>query len=269
MQNYLFAHTIIGSDSMHLRIEFENNGTAEFPIHYNHILQGFIYRTIDEKMAAFLHDMGYGNTRKFKLFTFSRLMGSYDIESKSGRIIFKSNISLELASPVDEFCESFANGLFRRSVDLGGNKLDIAGIAIEKQNVNGNEAILETLSPVVAYSTLTKGDGSRYTCYFQPGEKEFEKIAAENLRKKYEAMTGERIEEELCIRCVSGPRLSIIQYKGTIIKGYMGKLKLSGSQRLIQTAVDTGLGSKNSMGFGCVRVVQGNRMICFSESESS
>ena len=66
---------------MHLRIEFENNGAAEFPIHYNHILQGFIYRTIDERMAAFLHDMGYGNTRKFKLFTFSRLMGSYDIES--------------------------------------------------------------------------------------------------------------------------------------------------------------------------------------------
>ena len=34
--------------------------------------------------------------------------------------------------------------------------LDIAGIAIEKQNVNGNEAILETLSPVVIYSTLTR-----------------------------------------------------------------------------------------------------------------
>ena len=246
---------IPGSDGMHLRIEFSNNDRISFPLQYNHILQGFIYRTIDEKMATFLHEMGYGSSRRFKLFTYSRLMGEFDIEPGSNRIVFRKNIFLELASPLDEFCESFANGLFRKSVNIGGNKLDIAGITIERQKVDGDEAVLETLSPVVAYSTLTKGDGSRFTCYFQPGEKEFERIAAENLRKKYEAITGERVEDGLSIRCLTNPRLCIVEYKGTVIKGYMCKMKLSGSQWLIQAAVDAGLGSKNSMGFGCVRLV--------------
>jgi len=254
---------------MHLRIEFINNDTVEFPIHYNHILQGFIYRTIDEKMALFLHNMGYGSARKFKLFTYSRLMGKYDNVSRQDRIVFSGNIFLELASPIDDFCESFANGLFKKCVNIGGNELEIAGITIERQRVTGNEAILETLSPVVAYSTLTKGDGSKYTCYFQPGEKEFERIAIENLRKKYEAISWERPEDELEIRCISKPRLSIVEYKGTIIKGYMARLKLSGSQRLIQTAVDTGLGSKNSMGFGCVRLLQENSKYGFSAFESN
>lgn len=243
---------------MHLRIEFQKNGTIEFPIHYNHLLQGFIYKTIDSKLAEFLHNQGYGSARKFKLFTFSRFMGKYDLQSKPDRILFAGSIYLELASPIDDFCESFANGLFKRGVNIGGNELDVSGITIERQKVDEDEVILETLSPVVAYSTMFKGDGSKYTCYFQPGEKEFERIAVENLRKKYEAVTGERVEDDLNILCVSRPKMSIIEYKGTIIKGYMGKLKLSGSRPLIQTAVDSGLGSKNSMGFGCVRVVPKN-----------
>jgi CRISPR-associated endoribonuclease Cas6 len=245
---------------MHLRIELVNSDTFEVPLHYNHMLQGFIYRTIDEKMAVFLHNLGYGNTRKFKLFTFSRLMGTFDNESKRGRIVFKGNVFFELASPIDDFCESFANGLFKRNVNIGGYELDIAGITIERQRVIGSEAILETLSPVVAYSTLAKGDGSKYTCYFQPGERDFERIVVENLRKKYEAISGDRTEDELRIRCVTNPRMCVVEYKNIIIKGYMCKLKLSGSQRLIQVAVDAGLGSKNSMGFGCVRLAHKSRL---------
>lgn len=256
---------------MHLRIEFQTPGTIVLPLHYNHMLQGFIYRTIDEKMAAFLHNRGYGSARKFKLFTFSRLIGTYDNKSKPNHIIYSGSVFLELASPIDDFCESFANGLFKKSVNIGGNELDVAGITIERQDVAGDEAILETLSPIVAYSTLVKADESKYTCYFQPGENEFEKIVVGNLRKKFEAFTGIRPDEELQVRCISRPRLSIINYKGTIIKGYMGKLKLSGSRRLIQTAVDAGLGSKNSMGFGCVRITkaaQGNRLHGFPACES-
>ena len=99
---------------MHLRIEFQTPGTIVLPLHYNHMLQGFIYRTIDEKMAAFLHNRGYGSARKFKLFTFSRLIGTYDNKSKPNHIIYSGSVFLELASPIDDFCESFANGLLRK-----------------------------------------------------------------------------------------------------------------------------------------------------------
>jgi len=241
---------------MHLRIEFQGNGDITLPLQYNHLLQGFIYKTIDEKMADFLHNRGYGEGRIFKLFTFSRLIGSFNNRLKPNHIVFKSNIFLELASPLEDFCESFANGLFKKSLNIGGNELNVVGITIERHEIQGEFATLESLSPIVVYSTMTKSDGSKYTCYFHPGEKEFEKIATENLRKKYQALTGKRIDDELTIRCESRPKLCVLDYKNTIIKGYMGKLSLNGPNPLIQIALDAGLGSKNSQGFGCMRLAE-------------
>ncbi len=54
-------------------------------------------------------------------------------------------------------------------------------------------------------------------------------------------------------------RMKIINYKDTIIKGYTGKLRLSGPKELLQLAVDGGIGSKNSQGFGCVEVIDGGQ----------
>ncbi|OYD14013.1 hypothetical protein CH333_09390 [candidate division WOR-3 bacterium JGI_Cruoil_03_44_89] len=60
---------------MHIAIEFEGENLL-FPIEYNHIVQGFIYRNIDATLASFLHDKGFvSKGRSFKLFTFSRLLG--------------------------------------------------------------------------------------------------------------------------------------------------------------------------------------------------
>jgi len=60
---------------MNLSIDFISEKPVVLPIHYNYLVQSFIYSTIDEKMADFLHNKGYGETRKFRLFCFSNIMG--------------------------------------------------------------------------------------------------------------------------------------------------------------------------------------------------
>jgi len=50
--------------------------------------------------------------------------------------------------------------------------------------------------------------------------------------------------------------LKVIRYKGTIIKGWMGKYRLTGKPELLTVALDAGLGAKNSQGFGCCEVVE-------------
>lgn len=45
-------------------------------------------------------------------------------------------------------------------------------------------------------------------------------------------------------------------FKGTVIKGWTGLYELSLPEPLFQIAYDTGLGSKNSQGFGMVEVVR-------------
>jgi CRISPR-associated endoribonuclease Cas6 len=242
---------------MNLSIDFKGQKAILLPVHYNYIVQSFIYDTIDKKMARFLHEHGYGEGRIFRLFCFSNIIGHAVMNREKERLEFSNRISVEISSPVDDFCESFANGLFKKDCRLGGNILEVEGIKIYKQTVTGGKAVFDTLSPVVAYSTLLKPDNSKYTCYFQPGEEDFRRITEENLRKKYTAFTGQTApEEQIAIKLSSQPKLHIINYKGTIIKGYTSRLLLSGPDVLLQMAADAGLGSKNSQGFGYLRMLR-------------
>jgi len=241
---------------MHITIEFSCEKPVTLPFHYNHIVQGFIYNTIDERLADFLHEKGYGEGRNFKLFCFSNIIEKAHIKSESGRIIFGRKVSFVISSPVDYFCESFANGLFKRTLILGENILEVESIKIDRQQINSDIMHIETISPVTAYSTLVKADGRKYTCFFQPGEEDFRRIVEENLRKKYRAFTGREPSQELItIKTLGQTRQHIVLYKGFIIKGYTGRLLMSGPQELLQMALDAGLGGKNSQGFGCVRLV--------------
>jgi len=241
---------------MHICIEMSGDKKLVLPIHYNHIIQAFIYNTIDKELADFLHNEGYGDSRKFRLFCFSNLTGRSKTESDKGSIIFEPPVFLEVASPDDKFCESFANKILKKAVRLNSNSLEITSIKVDRQDVMKEEITINTLSPVTVYSTLKRPDDSKYTCYFQPGEDDFSRIADENLRKKYRAFTGmEPPDGKVSFTPLHQPRLHIVIYKGFVIKGYSGKLRLKGPRELLQMAVDAGIGSKNSQGFGCVKMV--------------
>jgi CRISPR-associated endoribonuclease Cas6 len=241
---------------LRLLIEFDYDKRKvpeiRLPVHYNYLLQGMIYRSLDAEFAQFLHDRGFaGGGRFFKLFTFSRLLGEYQMAGKEIR--FKDKIRLVVSSPVDQFCQSLLNGLLSRDkVQLGETELKAGSIRADKPEAEGELLRIKTLSPVIAYSTLSKPDGGKYTCYFQPGEKEFARIAGENLRKKFLALYNrEPPAGEITVRTFKPPRMHVLEYKGLIVKGYTGILELKGAKELLQVALDAGLGNKNSMGFGC------------------
>jgi CRISPR-associated endoribonuclease Cas6 len=191
------------------------------------------------------------------MFTFSRLIGNYTLDKKDGKIIFKGPILLTISSPFDEFCNSIASSLLlNKVINLGNSDVEIEQVTFEKDIVKDNKIKICSLSPIVLYSTLFRPDGRKYTCYFQPGENDYNKLLENNLKKKYMAFYKQEITDgEVKIACLNQPRLSIINYKNTIIKGYTGTFILSGPIPLLQIAVDSGLGSKNSQGFGCVKIL--------------
>lgn len=47
----------------------------------------------------------------------------------------------------------------------------------------------------------------------------------------------------------------ILQYKNRKLDGWITVLKLEGDYEILKIAYDTGLGSKNSAGFGCIELV--------------
>lgn len=228
------------------------------PIQYNHIIQAMIYSILDDELAHFLHEKGFQTEKRtFKMFTFARLKGRYILNKNDGLIIFDGPIKLTISSHYEEFTDSIGNGFLRRQrVRLGNNNLEVKELAVEKEIVNSEEIKVYTLSPIVVYSTLFREDGRKFTYYFNPKENDFSQIISNNLKNKYRAFyLKEPPKEEVEIKPIGHTKLSVVNYKGFIIKGYSGKFLLKGNPLLLQLGVNTGLGSKNSQGFGCVKLL--------------
>lgn len=127
----------------------------------------------------------------------------------------------------------------------------VSSIEVHPNRKFGKEVLINTLAPITVYSTLNTRDNRKKTYYYSPYEKEFSNLVTDNLRKKFKLVHHkEPGKRSLIIEPVDGVYEKILKYKETIIKGWMGKFKLKGSPSLISIAYDTGLGSKNSQGFG-------------------
>lgn len=242
---------------MQIKISFSSEEKIVLPIHYNHIIQAFIYNNIDEKLALFLHNKGYiNNNRTFKLFTFSNILNKGVLKDKSFN--FGKKIEILVSSPIDDFCKSIANSmLLKQDLFLGNNNLKVEQIKIINQAINTEEIEVETMSPITVYSTLLKADGKKFTYYYQAKENEFQKLIGENLIKKYNAFYDKEIniDNDIEITPIGNLKQNIVYYKNFIIKGQTGKFKIKGNEKLMQIGLDAGFGSKNSQGFGCVKLI--------------
>lgn len=249
---------------MRVKINFcaENLKPVNLPLHYNEIIQGFIYSSLESWIAEHLHNQGFVDPeteRRFKMFTFSRLIPEGKFEIRSGKIRIFGNINLTVASPLGEFIESFAMNMIRTQVfTLAGQKFIVNSVSVEGLPEYKENIIVETLSPITVYSTLLTPDGRKKTYYFSPFEEDFERLIIENLSKKLRALTGEEMKEgSIKPLRVNSRNQKIVFYKGTVIKGWDGIFELRLPQKLFNLAFDTGLGAKNSQGFGCIEVRRG------------
>lgn len=242
---------------MQLKIDFYRNGGITLPIHYNHALQGLIYSHITPELADFLHNRGYQfENRVFRMFTFSRLEGLYQMDRQNRKIRFLDRFSLIVTSPIEEFCNQLGSAfLSDRDITLNNQSVNVEQIEVFPIHNIGEVVKLKTLSPVVVYSTFMEPGGRKYTSYYQPGDDEFEKLIDANLRKKYMSLYQEAAPQEpVKIREFKNVRESSLLYKNFIIKGYSFEFTLQGPVPLLKLALDAGIGSKNAQGFGCVAI---------------
>ncbi|WP_449241362.1 CRISPR-associated endoribonuclease Cas6 [Desulfoscipio gibsoniae] len=244
---------------MYAYIKFRMDPSSPaIPVHYNYLIQSAIYAALPEDMAARLHDDGFkSGKRNFKMFAFSRLLGRFSLDRTAGTISFPEGTSLVISSPDRAFLLSLINNLLTKgTVRLGQSLFYVEEVRFDEQKAEGEVLAVRTLSPVVVYSTLLRPEGGKYTCYYQPGEREFDRLITANLAKKYEAFHELRPPEgKIKVQPLDRPRLHVTTYKGTVVKGCTCRLKLSGPRELLQMALDAGLGGKGSQGYGCVEKI--------------
>jgi len=250
---------------MRIVLELEpEGGELALPVHYNHLVQGLIYRSLDEALAGWFHDRGYCcGKRRFKLFTFSRLFSQgrkYDPEKKT--IIFPGPVRLKVGSVDVDLLESLVVHLIRRrEVRLNGRLCHFTSVEVEMPVEATGPVVVRALSPIVVYSTLKNGAGGKKTYYYNPWEGEFQEKIFENLRRKWSAFHGSGEPPALEGAYIKPVKVSkrneaIVLFKGTVIKGWTGLYELYLPEAYFSLAYDAGLGAKNPQGFGMVEVVK-------------
>lgn len=242
-------------------INFNADNDIVLPLNYNHILQAFIYNNITDKAyAKFLHDRGYeADSKFFKLFTFGRLEGRFRIFP--GKIMMSPPLRLVVSSAVDDFINDFCETLLKKDEQrLLDQRISVESVSVFNKRITDDTLTIKMMSPLVMYSTVDFNN-RKITYYYSPWDEEISGLLKENLAKKYIAINGMAAEGREFNISTIGPKDSkyqkIIDYEGTVVKGWMGIYKVKGDPELLQVSYDCGLGSKSSMGFGCYEILEG------------
>jgi len=248
---------------MQLIVTFTAPGVVSIPVHHGHLLQALIYNQMDNPtIRHYLHEHGFLlGKRHFKLFTFSRLQGrelTYEKESK--RLIFTPPLRLVICSPLDFLLQELGTGFLRQGkVRIGEAVLEVQNMSVDAQQVLSTFIRVCMLSPLVVYSTLEKEGGDRYVYYYTPFEERFSQLVGDNLKKKYLIVHGNSpysLNFNIRPLRVREKDFKVTYFKDTIVKGWMGDYELEGEPKLLQLALDAGLGSKNSQGYGCCKILE-------------
>ena len=250
---------------MRIVIELMSKDKVVLPVGFNRYIQALIYNLIDMADSNWLHNTGYKMENKsFKLFTFSSIleMGRYIKEERL--FIFPNKISFTVSSPVDWILEEVAkNTITNDSLQLGNNYLSVLSINVLKQPVfKSNKIKIRAVTPIEVHSTFQKSNGKKITHYYTPFEDEFNSMINFNLRDKRKALFNDNFESDITIKPLfKGNNYERIVYFGTgenktIVKGWKGYFELNGDIKLLDFAYNTGLGSRNSQGFGMIEVVE-------------
>ena len=248
--------------AMRFEITFTCDYVIRLPIHYNSIVQAMIYANISNELARKLHDIGYPyEERRFKLFTFSSLSGTYRLNRKSGEITFSPPVTLVISSPIEQFIYELGYSmLINNDLRLGENRLNVANLNTPPDPAIKTLEFIGMLSPITVYSTLKTAEGRSKTYYYSPYEPEFSELIASNLKKKYALIHKREAEEQRTISIspvkVDKRSEKLLKYKGTIIRAWRGVYSLEGDPDLIRIGYETGLGSKNPQGFGCFKFLK-------------
>lgn len=242
---------------MRLEIILKGKNNFKVPFNYNHILSAIIYNKIaDLNFANELH-----SSKSFKFFTFSQIYISKRRIVKDGIIAKDGVISFYISSPNDFLIKSLVDGFLEDlEISFQNQKLTIQKIEALKTPEFSSKSEFKTLAPIIV-RTKKEIDGELKIWDLAPSDKFFKSLE-NNLIKKYIKFnnltkTDKKINIYSDMNFVKRKRISINKGNATTHhRAYMMDLILEGDLDLIEFAYDVGIGEKNSMGFGMVKLLE-------------
>ena len=134
---------------------------------------------------------------------------------------------------------------------IGKNILKISQMKVFDYNITEQAVKIKTLTPVVAKQNTSDGK----TVYYAPDDVMFLKRIREDFENKFLEIFGEAPDSSVDILPSGKSKKFVTCYKGLWITAYHGTFQLCGKPEYLNFLYNTGIGAKNSQGFGMFEVV--------------
>ena len=221
------------------------------PIAYQQLTQGALYAAWRGSYPQ-LHDDGFdGGGQIFRLFTFGPLEGRYRVQGSE--INFTGLVRLEVRSPVDDLLYALGKSLTESgALRLGRCVLPLRDLHSEDHYLFTSPLPVRMVSPLTLHKSLSDGK----TLFLSPDDDAFAAQLAANTAHKLAACHCTADPSiTLYAAGTSLPHKRVTQFKGIYLTGWEGDFLLEGASETLCLLYQTGLGDRNSQGFGMFRLL--------------
>ena len=266
---------------MTIKLDIQLDKKGKIPFNYNYALSSWLYRTLqlaDRDLASLLHECGLPfKGRTFKLMTYGPLdVRPYEIDKKAGAMVpLGSAMSFELRFFMPSFAERFIAGLFQArefGLRVGANSIEgrISSVKVLNEPEFQGEMAYRTVQPICIG---VREPDKKHPQYLSPLDSRYCDLVVNNLISKFGALLEagvlgetdsdptnisdpEAIGFKLDSDKVRSKLLTVKEGKKeeTRIRGYHCRFRLKAPSLFHRIAYYSGLGEKNSLGMGMIKV---------------
>lgn len=237
---------------MRIRINLKSK-EKEITANYKHYIQAFIYNALKSNdRFDDLHNIGYKvDNRPFKLFVISDIIGSFEYTNNNKNLLFKTDSYFELASVDEDLIIHVVNYLsLNNFIHIGKTVIEHNGYKIISKNpsLDKDEYTFYSISPVTCYRIIDKK-----THYYCPSDQEFCDLILGNMQKKASILYPDKTISPQ-ITEIKELRKRLVHFKNSFIIAFDIELKIRKmNKEIFDLILLTGVGSKNSLGFGMMK----------------
>lgn len=242
------------------------------PINYQYEQSAAIYKILsgaDEAYASWLHDNGFRleSGKTFKLFVYSRFkIENFRILRDTERLqIFSNTVEWQVGFLPEKSTEKFIQGVFQDQVfEIGDTKsvvqFIVRSVEVMPEPDYSERMVFSTLSPIC----LKYQQSDNKVTYLNPTDARAPFLLFNGLFDKYKLFYGKDCPytlSECRLKILDIPKSALIKIKTgmpeeTKIRGFMCRFEVAAPIELMRLMYEGGVGSLNSQGFGCLRVVE-------------
>lgn len=265
---------------LHIRLHKQRE-ECSVSLNYSYYLSGAIYGWIEKSsgsFAAFLHDNGYhveNTQKKFKHFCFSQLIVERrEIDRSRGTMrVISPTVDWYISMPVEEALQHLVAGIFEHQelyIDREYNRFTVEQVDTLPDPVWEREMKFRMLSATTVSVPSVKDDrlGAHYLFHDDP---RLSGQLRKNTLNKYKSLYGTTPSDDSFDCTLDDEFISDMEGKGrkisrlvtikegredeTRVRGFMCPVTIEGNPELIKLAYESGLGEKNSLGFGMIEAM--------------